>query len=147
MTELQKLLLKNKIDMNSTKNVLVGYRYNDDMELCPFEVTIKKLATDVVFDLQSKATKIVATGKGNNKVVEAENNQLGFYQQLIKYGCTEPNFLDADFIEALGVMTPEQAILAVIYPDEIAALASEIYAFSSAAPNEFGEAVEATKNS
>lgn len=64
-------------------------------------------------------------------------DNIGMLRRAAIEGCIDPNYKDAEFIKALSVNTPDEALKKTLKAGEVVKLANSILKFSG-----FGESVE-----
>lgn len=133
---IQEFLNKNKV-IGLTEEVAISNRICDEKGT-PFKFKVKTISSKEYDDLKNRNMILNPT---NN---EYKFNTANFQTDLIVKCCIEPNFRDKSSIEAVGVVTPEDYVNAVLLPGEIDRLADKITMVNGYKP--FNELVEEAKN-
>ncbi len=123
MSTLQEFLNANPVD-NLTAEVVVSDRFKDsEGNILKFKV--RAMSSDEFEECRKKSMTVTA---GRRRNVELD---LRKFNNAIVINCTlEPNFKDAESIQKLGCMTPEQYLNKVLLPGEIVELSSQIQKLS-----------------
>lgn len=141
MTSMQLLLTRNQIDYSQEKEVSIGKRIDGDGKEVDLVCKIKRLPSVEMLQLQQQYAKFDKKGK-------AETDNIGFFLELIRKCCIDPNFRDQNWHKELGefVTSSVEAIQAVLDVTEIMELGSQIIDFCGL-NKQFEEAYDITKNS
>lgn len=121
---LQEFLNNNPVE-GATTEVVISQRFRDENgKLMPFK--IKAMTQDNFEALRKRATKISV--ERNNQKVEFDSS--AFTMNMVIEQTIEPNFKDADSINKLGCVSPEQYVNKVLLAGELQELSNQINAFS-----------------
>lgn len=120
ISTLQAFLIKAAKEQ-SEKEIIVSKRFEQKFK-------IRALTMDEWEQIQKLST---------NPESRERVDSYGMLKRAAIEGCVDPSYKDADFISALGVTTPAEALAKTLKAGEIVKLANAILKFSG-----FGESVE-----
>lgn len=120
MSTLQDFLNANPVD-NVTDEVFISERFKDE-DGKPFLFKIKAMTNKDFNDIRKRATKV--KGRKAEFDVEAFNRSIVIQHTIV------PDFKNAESLQGLGCMTPDQYLEKVLLSGEIVELASQIQKLS-----------------
>ncbi|WP_025026336.1 phage tail assembly chaperone [Caldalkalibacillus mannanilyticus] len=138
MNTLQEFLNANPVD-NITEEVVISDRFKgNNGEL--FKFKIKAMSNEDFEQIRKKSTIVHTKGKRQVEVdVQKMNNDIIIQNTL------EPSFKDAESIQKLGCVTPDEYLSKVLLPGEIAELSRRIQQLSGF-DRDMDDLVEEAKN-
>ncbi|MGK5512054.1 phage tail assembly chaperone [Brevibacillus formosus] len=120
MSTLQEFLNANPVD-NLTEEVYISERFKDE-DGNAFLFKIKAMTNKEFNDIRKRATKV--KGRKAEFDVEAFNRSIVIQHTIV------PDFKNAESLQGLGCMTPDQYLEKVLLSGEIVELASQIQKLS-----------------
>lgn len=124
------------------KKIVVSDRFKDENGKA-MKWEIKALTEAENNELQRKAMIQVPVA-GRRGMFTREVDQIKYTQLLLAASVVYPNLNDAELQNSWGVMTPEDLIGKMLYPNEAAKLAKEVMAYAQI--ENLSDAVEEAKN-
>lgn len=138
MSTLQEFLNLNPVD-NVVNEVIVSDRFKDENG-SPLRFKIKAM-TNAEFEEARKKATTIKTKKGGSFDFDTRK----FNETIIINHTINPEFKDANSIQKMGCITPEQYLNKVLLAGEIAELANQIQTLSGF-DKTFEEDIEEAKN-
>ncbi|SHN65960.1 phage tail assembly chaperone [Desulfitobacterium chlororespirans] len=138
MSTLQEFLNLNPVD-NVVNEVIISDRFKDENG-SPLRFKIKAM-TNAEFEEARKKATTIKTKKGGSFDFDTRK----FNETIIINHTINPEFKDANSIQKMGCITPEQYLNKVLLAGEIAELANQIQTLSGF-DKTFEEDIEEAKN-
>lgn len=136
MSKLTEYLLKNNNLSEQEFTVSLQGRFKDE----GLTFTVRRITMDEFSSYQKESVRNIT--KNGSIVPELDGSKLALL--VVLNSCTDPNFKNAEFINALECQTPEQAIKKVLLPGEITRLSAKIMEISGLA-NDINDEIEEIK--